>query len=54
MPIEFTKYIKSVKSLQFEEDLKYKNYINMFHSLCSRTGFDPNQDFYDWDRKHRA
>ncbi len=29
MPIEFTKYIKSVKSLQFEEDLKYKNYINV-------------------------
>ncbi len=25
-PIEFTKYIKSVRSLQLEEHLKYKNY----------------------------
>ncbi len=54
MPNEFTKYMKSVRSLEFEEDPKYKNYINMFHSLCSRSGFDPYEGFYDWDRKHRA
>ncbi|CAG2162266.1 unnamed protein product [Oppiella nova] len=52
LPREFCHYLTAVRALDFADEPKYKDYIQMFSKLFKQKGFK-NDNVYDFDRNHK-
>ena len=52
IPKEFYQYFIEIKALEFDENPKYKRYLDLFSKLYKNKNFK-NDNIYDFDRNHR-
>jgi hypothetical protein len=48
LPVEFHTFLKSCRSLAFDDKPNYNQYLNLFNTLFLQQGFE-NNPVFDWD-----